>query len=350
LASGGLIGDPPGRQRERSADRDILVGFVPGSRPAIYPPDLGKRIPKGAKLVLEMHYTANGTEQTDLSSIALVFAKEPPRHEIRARFVVNRDFVIPPRAAGHEASAATVFDQDAVVLSLTPHMHLRGKSFQFRAIYPGGRSEILLSVPRYDFNWQQTYVLKKPLPVPRGTKIECVACFDNSVANPNNPDPDQEVRWGEQTWDEMLLGVVGYFNREECSRSEDREKRSRLQRDERGLDVALARRKDESMLPRPVIQPAAHLVAAGPVSAGGTVMGLGSREGMSKAIRIGLVGAAVLAVLFAVLGCWAYRKSGTEDEGTRTLEHANDAALALAFAFAFSIVAGFFLWALVAMG
>jgi hypothetical protein len=108
-------------------------------------------------------------------------------------------------------SAATVFEKDAVVLSLLPHMHFRGKSFQFRAVYPDGRSEVLLSVPRYDFNWQHTYVLKEPLRVPAGTRIECVAHYDNSSGNPYNPDPDKEVRWGEQSWEEMMLGVVGYF-------------------------------------------------------------------------------------------------------------------------------------------
>jgi hypothetical protein len=98
-----------------------------------------------------------------------------------------------------------------LLLGLTPHMHLRGKDFLFRAIYPDGRSAILLSVPKYDFNWQHGYVLKEPLTVPAGTRIECVAHFDNSTKNPNNPDATREVRWGDQSWEEMMLGGIGYI-------------------------------------------------------------------------------------------------------------------------------------------
>jgi Copper type II ascorbate-dependent monooxygenase, C-terminal domain len=158
-----------------------------------------------------MHYTANGTEQLDQSSIALVFAKALPKHEVRSRFIANQKFAIPPNADRHQVSAATTFEKDALVLSLSPHMHLRGKSFQFRAIYPNQRTEILLSVSRYDFNWQHSYVLKKPLFMPAGARIECVGTFDNSATNPNNPDPKAEVRWGDQSWEEMMLGVVGYI-------------------------------------------------------------------------------------------------------------------------------------------
>lgn len=211
------IGDKPTGEEE-SGDRDVLTAYVPGNKPAIYPLGLAKRIPKGAKLVLEMHYTANGTEQTDQSSIAMIFAKAPPKHEVRVRFMANRKFTIPPRADHHEVTAATTFEQDALILSLSPHMHLRGKSFLFRAVYPDMRTEILLSVPRYDFNWQHAYVLKSPLNVPAGTRIECVGVFDNSDANPNNPDPAQEVQWGDQSWEEMMLGVVGYIYVTEPSR------------------------------------------------------------------------------------------------------------------------------------
>jgi peroxiredoxin len=209
------IGDAPAESGGETADRDTLVGYVPGSKPTFYPDGLSKRIPSGSKLVLEMHYTANGTAQSDRSSVALVFTRQPPRHEVRSRFVLNSKFAIPPGAASHEVTATTTFDKPAVLLSLTPHMHLRGKDFLFRAVYPDGRAEVLLSVPRYDFNWQHTYGLKKPLAVPAGTRIECVAHFDNSRGNPNNPDPLQLVRWGDQSWEEMMLGVVGYFWTEE---------------------------------------------------------------------------------------------------------------------------------------
>jgi peroxiredoxin len=206
------IGDPPNRAEIETSDRDVLAGYVPGSKPIIFPSKWGKRIPRGARLVLEMHYTANGTEQTDLSSVGLIFAKDPPQDEIHSRFVLNSSFIIPAGAADHEVTAVTTFDKDALILSLTPHMHLRGKSFLFRAVYPDQRTEILLSVPRYDFNWQHRYVLHTPLHVPAGTRIECVGRFDNSASNPNNPDPTHEVRHGDQSWEEMMLGVIGYIN------------------------------------------------------------------------------------------------------------------------------------------
>jgi peroxiredoxin len=206
------IGDKPAAAERATGDRDMLAAYVPGSKPSILPQGLAKRIPKGAKLVLEMHYTANGTEHVDQSSIALMFAKEPPKHELRARFVANDKFAIPARAGNHRVTADTTFTNEALLLSLSPHMHLRGKSFQVHANYPNGRSEILLSVPRYDFNWQHSYAFKKPIHVPAGTRIECVGQFDNSSANPNNPDPLQIVRWGDQSWEEMMLGVVGYID------------------------------------------------------------------------------------------------------------------------------------------
>lgn len=212
------IGDKPRMAEGESADRDVLAAYVPGSKPAVFPQGLAKRIPKGAKLVLEMHYTANGSEQIDCSSIALVFAKSPPEHEVRARFVANTTFTIPSGADRHEVTAATTFDKDALLLTLSPHMHLRGRSFLVRAVYPDGRTEIVLSVPRYDFNWQHAYALKTPLPMPAGTRLECVGTFDNSAANPNNPDPTSEVRWGDQSWEEMMLGIVGYIYVNEPSR------------------------------------------------------------------------------------------------------------------------------------
>jgi peroxiredoxin len=213
-----FIGEPPQREGQETVDIDMLAGYVPGNRPPMYPAGLGKRVPKGAKIVLQVHYTTNGTEQADQSSVGLVFAKEPPRHQVRARFVENRHFVLPPGAADHEVTAASTFEKDAVLLSLSPHMHLRGKSFEVRAVFPDGKSEVLLSVPRYDFMWQHTYVLAKPLDLPAGTRLECTARFDDSENNPNNPDPTKEVRWGDQSWEEMMIGVVGYAWKEEPGR------------------------------------------------------------------------------------------------------------------------------------
>jgi hypothetical protein len=204
----------PGIKRERRHPDGIGNGFLvasaPGDMPAVFPAGSAKRIPKGAFLVFQMHYTPNGVEQSDRSSVALVFAKGPPRYEVRTRSIAQRRLTIPPGDKNYEAQAATTFDRDAVLLSLMPHMHLRGKDFTYRVVFPDGKSETLLRVPRYDFGWQSNYRLAAPLRLPAGTRIECTAHFDNSADNPNNPDPSQEVYWGEQTWDEMMIGFVDY--------------------------------------------------------------------------------------------------------------------------------------------
>jgi peroxiredoxin len=192
-------------------DDNILVGHAPGDLPLVLPPGVAMKIPKGAKLIFQMHYTANGVEQSDRSSVGLIFAKEPPKHAAHTRTVNNLEFVIPPGAANHQVRSGFTFPKDAVVLSFMPHMHLRGKRFQYEVVYPDGRCEIVLSVPRYDFNWQSTYRLATPLRIPAGTRLECTGTFDNSADNPNNPDPTQQVRWGDQTWEEMMGGLLDYY-------------------------------------------------------------------------------------------------------------------------------------------
>lgn len=194
-----------------SQDDNILVGHAPGDLPLVLPPGVAMKIPKGANLIFQMHYTANGVEQSDRSSVGLIFAKEPPKHVAHTRTLNNLELVIPPGAADHQVRSGFTFPSDAVILSFMPHMHLRGKRFQYEVVYPDGRSEIALSVPRYDFNWQSTYRLATPLRVPAGTRIECTGTFDNSADNPNNPDPTQEVRWGDQTWEEMMGGLMDYY-------------------------------------------------------------------------------------------------------------------------------------------
>ncbi len=192
-------------------DDDVLVGHAPGDLPLVLPPGIAMKIPKGSKLLLQMHYTANGVEQSDRSSVGLIFAKKPPEHVAHTRTVNNLKFVIPPGAANQQVRSAYAFPKEAMILSFMPHMHLRGKSFQYKVVYPDGHAEIALSVPRYDFNWQSTYRLTNPLRVPAGTRIECTGTFDNSTNNPNNPDPTKEVRWGDQTWEEMMGGLLDYY-------------------------------------------------------------------------------------------------------------------------------------------
>jgi peroxiredoxin/mono/diheme cytochrome c family protein len=204
---------PGDRYNTRGIDgigNNMLVAFAPGDLPAVFAPGVAKKIPKGSTLLFQMHYTPNGVEQKDRSSVGLIFAKQPPKYEIRTRSVAQNRFAIPPGADNYEVKSATTFHEDARLLSLFPHMHLRGKDFEYRAIFPDGKSEVLLRVPRYDFNWQSHYKLAKPLDAPAGTRIECTAHFDNSTDNPNNPDPKKTVRWGEQTWEEMMIGFVDY--------------------------------------------------------------------------------------------------------------------------------------------
>jgi thiol-disulfide isomerase/thioredoxin/mono/diheme cytochrome c family protein len=199
-----------------SADKlnDIpeLASYAPGDQLFELPAGMAKRIPKGSRLVFEMHYVPNGKARTDRSSIGLVYAKEPPRHEVFGGLAVNWAFLIPPGAANHCVTATARFDQDSVLLSLSPHMHLRGKSFEFCLVLPDGKRETLLSVPKYDFSWQTNYILAEPRRVPKGSKLECTAHFDNSSANLNNPNPKAFVIWGDQTWNEMMLGYFDYYH------------------------------------------------------------------------------------------------------------------------------------------
>jgi hypothetical protein len=203
----------PGEKRGPTPDgigNGFLVGYAPGDLGVRFEPGAAKKIPKGAVLVFQMHYTPNGTAQTDRSMVGLKFAKEPPRHEVKTRAIANRGFELAPGVDNIQVTARTKFPEETVLWSLLPHMHLRGKSFEYKAVYPDGKSEVLLSVPRYDFGWQATYRLAKPLRLPAGTRIECTAVFDNSKNNPNNPDPAATVSWGDQTWEEMMIGFVDY--------------------------------------------------------------------------------------------------------------------------------------------
>jgi peroxiredoxin len=188
----------------------FLVAYAPGDLGVAYPAAAAKKVPKGATLMFQMHYTPNGVAQADRSSVGLVFAKAPPLNEVKTKAIANHFFRIPAGANNHKVTSSATFTRDATVWALLPHMHLRGKSFEYRAVYPDGKKELLLSVPRYDFGWQATYLLQEPLHLPKGTRIECTAHFDNSSENANNPDPKQAVIWGNQTWQEMMIGFVDY--------------------------------------------------------------------------------------------------------------------------------------------
>jgi peroxiredoxin len=205
----GLGGGRTGEARD-GIGNGFLVAYAPGDMPLRLEPGQAKKVPKGAALAFQMHYTPDGVERKDRSAVGLIFAKQPPKHEVRTRSVAQRWINIPPGATNEEVTSRSTFDRDAELLSMMPHMHLRGKDFKYVVVFPDGKKETLLSVPRYDFNWQSNYRLTKPLRLPAGTRIECTAHFDNSDGNPNNPDPKARVRWGDQTWQEMMIGFVDY--------------------------------------------------------------------------------------------------------------------------------------------
>jgi peroxiredoxin len=191
---------------DKDGTASTLVGWAPGDMPALYPPGTAKRIPAGSKFVFEVHYTPNGTEQTDRTSAGIIFAKKPPDRAAETNILANMTLVIPPNVANQKGELTYTFKDDALLLSFMPHMHLRGISAKYVATYPDGRTETLLSVPDYDFNWQSIYRFAEPLKIPKGTKLTWIGHWDNSADNPRNPDPTKEVRWGLQTWDEMQNG------------------------------------------------------------------------------------------------------------------------------------------------
>ncbi|MFO0946903.1 MAG: redoxin domain-containing protein [Planctomycetota bacterium] len=187
---------------------ELVSAYAPGMKPTVaHADDMAVLAPAGSKIVFQVHYTPNGTEQRDISQVGFRF-RDPKdvKMEIKAGMAINIFFKIPPRNENYPVTASHVFTEDSLLLGVNPHMHLRGKSFRYEAIYPDGRKEIVMDCPRYDFNWQLGYQFAEPLPMPKGTQILCTAHFDNSENNPSNPDPERAVRFGEQTWEEMMIG------------------------------------------------------------------------------------------------------------------------------------------------
>ena len=196
---------PPGA---RELDlQSVIVGYAPGSLPMQAAEGMALHVPAGSKILFEMHYTPNGREQTDRSYIGVRFTdKESVKQLLNGHIAIEHEFRIPPGEAAHEVVAQWRAKREELLLSMTPHMHLRGKSFRYEAVYPDGQREILLDVPHYDFNWQMKYILAQPKLLPKGTRIVCTAVYDNSEGNLANPDSSREVGWGNQSWDEMMIG------------------------------------------------------------------------------------------------------------------------------------------------
>jgi mono/diheme cytochrome c family protein len=201
----------PGQGGGRGNTQDgMLVGWAPGMSPLTLRPGQAKLIKKGSVLIFQMHYTTNGQASKDRTSVGLHFAKEPVEKRVITTGAVARNLVIPAGEPNYESKSSVTFREDSHIVSFMPHMHVRGKDFEYKLVYPDGTSKVLLKVPRYDFNWQLVYFLKEPVAAPKGSRIDCVAHHDNSERNKYNPDPSKEVRWGPQTWEEMMIGWLDY--------------------------------------------------------------------------------------------------------------------------------------------
>jgi len=205
--------DPDDRKGAHWTDSDVLLVYAPGSSPDNWPDSMAKFIPAGSDLVFQMHYTTNGHAGSDQTSVGLIFSKHAPAERVLTLQLTNDHFVIPPGAPDFRVEARGTLPNDATLLSFFPHMHLRGKRFEYNIIHrkkgasagPDQEIEPLLDV-HYHFHWQMSYRLAKPRLLKAGTELQAVAWYDNSRDNPHNPDPEAAVRWGEQTYDEMMVG------------------------------------------------------------------------------------------------------------------------------------------------
>jgi hypothetical protein len=188
-----------------------LGSFVPG-QVTVAPAGTARRatlLKAGSDIVFQLHYTPNGKAVSDQTKIGIIFAKEPPATRLVGGNAAAYRFAIAPGDSNYKVESSSTLQYDCDLVSMMPHAHLRGKAFEYRIVRPDGQTETVLSVPHYNFNWQLTYYLEKPIHLAKGTKLEVTAWYDNSPNNPFNPDPTKEVHWGEQTWEEMMMG---YFN------------------------------------------------------------------------------------------------------------------------------------------
>lgn len=188
------------------AQNDVLTVYTPGMVPDIYKPGQAKQIKPGTDFVIQMHYTASGKATKDQTSIGLVFASETPTTRIITTAAVNNRFTIPAGDGDFKAEATVPVNNPMVMLSVFPHMHLRGKAFQYDLIYPTGETKTIMRVDHWSLNWQLSYKLAEPIELTPGMKVKATAWWDNSPNNPSNPDPSKEVKWGDQSWEEMLVG------------------------------------------------------------------------------------------------------------------------------------------------
>jgi hypothetical protein len=201
--------NPADRPRPRGTAGSI-GGYVPGNGTRVFPDGTAMRLPAGASLVFQMHYTPIGEATTDRTRLGLTFAKEPPKVALTSAALINGSLHIPAGADNHRVDAEATINRDILLWSLVPHTHMRGKRWMYEVTYPDGRRETILSVPNYDFEWQHEYRFREPLKLPKDTKLHAVAWYDNSTTNKANPDPKADVWWGDQTWEEMMFTSLTY--------------------------------------------------------------------------------------------------------------------------------------------
>ena len=199
------LSDPVEQRQAHETTSDLLIVYAPGSSPDQWPDNRAKFIPAGSDLVFQMHYTTNGTAASDQSEIGLVFSKTPPAERVLTLQLNNHALIIPPGADDFRVEVQGTLPHDATLLSLFPHMHLRGKRFEYDIVHDDGTTEVLLRV-NYHFHWQLSYKLAEPRLLKAGTRLRAIAWYDNSRNNPHNPDPTKIVVWGDQTSDEMMVG------------------------------------------------------------------------------------------------------------------------------------------------
>ena len=210
---------PPANRSKPEADRragddeagGFFMAYAPGHDPMNLSEGFAKKLPAGSRLKFQMHFTPNGTATQDQTRLGMIFTSQEPAHVVNVSGIANPRLSIPPGADNHPITATQTVPADTTIMAFFPHMHLRGKSFKYEAVYADGRTQTLLDVPRYDFNWQLSYRLAEPMELPKGTVLKLTGWYDNSKNNPANPDPTKTVKWGPQTYDEMMIGYVEYY-------------------------------------------------------------------------------------------------------------------------------------------
>jgi hypothetical protein len=203
----------PRGPNDRPAPRVLgpsIGAYVPGTATRVYRPGTATRLVAGSTLIFQMHYTTTGKATTDRTSIGLIFSDTPPETELRGTALINGNLHIPAGEPDHRVDAEMTFNRDVTLWGMLPHTHVRGKRWSYEVTFPDGRKETILSVPNYDFDWQTDYAFKQPLKLPKGTRLHATAWYDNSSRNKANPDPKQDVWWGDQTWEEMMFTGLTY--------------------------------------------------------------------------------------------------------------------------------------------